>query len=637
MTGIAGIVVNTPDIKPSPPLYDRIVEGIRYRGPDGLVQWQDDAAVLVHAHLATVPNPTHTLEDASTHLKCTGDIRLDNRAEIAALCGMDSQTIASDVQLVIAAYIKFGPACCTHLIGDFAFAIWDSATSQLFCARDPFGVRPFFYCAEADYFSFASDEGALGALSSDPGDDIYIASFLAGIVEYGPETRHPGISRLLGGHWLMWSPDGVEISRYWELTPAEITGDDPAATFRTLFEQAVEDRLYGTKAIAPFLSGGMDSSSIAIVASELRKKAGLPALDTFSFVYPAGSEMDESPYIDAVLEAGIFVPHKQLIENHAPLGGIAEMTEDQKGLTIAAGMTKSRQLYFIAERAGAKVVLDGHGGDEVVGYGSFRLVDLAKQGKWLRLIPLIHTHCNLFSNNTLKTWLDLFQIHGPKTKVGRFIRKTLTRTYRTIYPSDQNNLPAFVEILDKGLIEKTNLLECYNKSASMPAEALEDEVAFNRWPIFSNIMQSSFETLDKASAVAGVEARYPFFDTRLAAYCIGLPASEKLRFGQTRSILRRALKGLLPDKVRLRQTKTSFHPEIVAGLIGHHEDVLVEMMRDPHNILAPYINVSELHKLVDELKQDPADFGGGAATFLWRLSSFYIWRKSALKPKSDLG
>lgn len=629
MTGIAGIIVTAPDLKPSPPIYDRIVEGIRYRGPDGLVQWQDDAAFLVHAHLATVPNPTHTLEDASAHLRCTGDIRLDNRAEIAALCGMGDQSAVSDVQLVIAAYTKFGPTCCEHFIGDFAFAIWDSTTSRLFCARDPFGVRPFFYRAEAGYFAFASDEAALGALSSDPGDDIYIANFLAGIVEYGPETRHSGISRLLGGHWLMWSPDGVEISQYWELTPTKTTGDDPATTFRILFEQAVADRLYGTQAVAPFLSGGMDSSSIAIVASDLRKQAGLPALDTFSFVYPTGSEMDESPYIDAVLEAGAFSPHKQLIEAHAPLGGVEDMIEDQKGPIVAAGMTKSRQLYFIARRAGTKVVLDGHGGDEVVGYGSFRLMDMARKGQWIRLFSLIHTHNKLFETSRLSSWLALYKSHGPKTKFARIILKLGNRLIYLRNPAPPSQGPIWQRILLADFLDRTDLPSRYNNLAVPSAEAYVDEALFNRWPVLSHMMQSSFEMLDKASAVAGVEARYPFFDVRLAAYCVGLPASERLRFGQTRSILRRALKGLLPDKVRLRQTKTSFHPEIIAGLINHHEDLLCDMERDPHNILAPYINNTELHKLIDRLRYDRVNFDGGDAHFLWLLCSFYIWRKSA--------
>jgi len=163
VTGIAGIVLNAPELKPSPPIFDRIVEGTRYRGPDGLVQWEDEVAFLVHAHLATVPHPTHTLENTGRHLRCTGDIRLDNRGEIAALCGIDDKSAVSDVQLVIAAYTKFGPACCAYFIGDFAFAIWDRSKSQLFCARDPFGIRPFFYRTEADHFAFASDEAALGA------------------------------------------------------------------------------------------------------------------------------------------------------------------------------------------------------------------------------------------------------------------------------------------------------------------------------------------------------------------------------------------------------------------------------------------------------------------------------------------
>lgn len=635
MTGIAGITINAPNLKPSQTVYDRIVEGIRYRGPDGMTQWQDGGAFLVHAHLDTVPQPAHTLDETPKILKCTGDIRLDNRAEIASLCDMDVQD-TSDVELVVAAYQKFGPSCCKHFFGDFAFAIWDNSKAQLFCARDPFGVRPFFYRNEDGVFSFASDEAALGARTSDLGDDVFVASFLAGFVEYDTETRHPGINRLLGGHWLLWSTDGIEISRYWELTPRKKEGDDPATTVRKLFEHAVEDRLYGTRAVAPFLSGGMDSSSIAIVASDLRQKAGLPALDTFSFVYPAGSEMDESPYIDAVLNAGDFNNHKHLMNNHAPLGGVEDMINDQKGPIIAAGMTKSRHLYFIAARAGSKVILDGHGGDEVVGYGSLRLIDMARKGQWFQLLPLIHTHSKLIGDSRLITLLDLYKTYAPKTRFTRIIKKLGNFLVRKFRATPLSSGPAWQSILSANFQAKTELIKRFNHHAVMPTEAIDDEIMFNRWPITSSMMQSSFEVLDKASAVAGVEPRYPFFDTRLVAFCLGLPSSEKLRFRETRSILRQALKGLLPDKIRLRQTKTSFHPEIVAGLMAHHEEVLSEMERDPQNILSPYINNTELQKLIDRLKENSVDFDGGDAMFLWRLCSFYLWRKSGLELKSDM-
>jgi len=624
VTGIAGSVGG-------PPNTEQLVEGIRKRGPDGLTEWQGGATFLVHAHLACVPEPTHTFKNHPTRFICTGDIRLDNRDEIAALCGQPST--ASDADLVVAAYEALGPPCCAHFIGDFAFAIWDNKRSELFCARDPFGIRPFYYRSDATNFVFASDEAALGACSSDLGNETFIADFLAGFVEYGAETRHLGIHRLLGGHWLLWSPKGLQIKRYWELIPKAYTSDDPAGTFRTLFEKAVSDRLYGTSATAAFLSGGLDSSSIAAVATQLRQKADLPALKTFSFVYPRGSEMDESPYIDAVLEADQFAPHKEPVKDHAPLGGIEDMIHDQHGPIIAAGMAKSRRLYHVAANAGAKVILDGHGGDEVVGYGSYRLIELAKSGRWLRLLPVLHTHCNLIGDSRLLTALELFKTYGPKHKPARILRKlgnSLAKRRRT---QDTMKNPAWQRVLSEEFRTRVDLVQRHNRLAILPPDARMNETNFNIWPILSPMMQSSFEVLDKASAVAGVEARYPFFDVRLVAYCVGLPSSEKLRFGQTRSILRRALKGVLPDKVRLRQTKTSFHLEIVAGLRNHHEDILEEMKCDPHNILAPYVNVPALHSLIDQLKYKGPEFDGGDAIFLWRLGSFYIWRKSLWRQK----
>lgn len=627
MTGIAGNVGGPPEI-------NQLVEGVRYRGPDGLTKWQDRTTFLVHAHLACVPEPTHTLKDNRARFICTGDIRLDNRDEIAALCGATGT--ATDADLVVAAYDALGPACCAHFIGDFTFAIWDSTTSELFCARDPFGVRPFYYRFDAPRFAFASDEAALGAQSSDLGDETFTADFLAGIVTYEAETRHPGIHRLLGGHWLLWSDGELQIARYWDLVPETDLPADPAGMFQTMFERAVSDRLYGTPETAAFLSGGLDSSSIATVAAQLRQTAAGPALKTFSFVYPSGSEMDESPFIDAVLKGGGFAPYKERVEDHAPLSSIGDLIRDQRGPIIAAGMAKSRRLYHVAKDGGAKVILDGHGGDEVVGYGSYRLIELAQSGHWLRLLPVLHTHCNLIGESRLASGLELFKTYGPAHKPARLLRKLLKRLTRLQQRQDSMKDPAWRRILSEDLRTRVDLLQRYNRFGVMPQEARASETGFNIWPVLSPMMQSSFEVLDKASAVAGVEARYPFFDTRLVAFCVGLPASEKLRFGETRSILRRALKGILPNNVRLRQSKTSFHTEIIAGLINHHEDILDEMKRDPHTILAPYINVPALHELIDQLKCKRLEFDGGDAMFLWRLSSFYMWRKSALGTEGDL-
>jgi len=156
--------------------------------------------------------------------------------------------------------------------------------------------------------------------------------------------------------------------------------------------------------------------------------------------------MDESPYIDAVLKEGDYAPHKHLIENHAPLGDMEGMLNDQNGLTVAPGMSKSRNLYKITAKQGVKTVLDGHGGDEVAGYGAYRMIDMARQGRWFGLMPLVHTHTALFGENKLATWLDLFRTYGPDTKFARIIRKTINRANRMLHPKGRQVPPAFIRV-----------------------------------------------------------------------------------------------------------------------------------------------------------------------------------------------
>jgi len=203
VSGIAGIVTTTSKICIESSTRNTLVSGIRYRGPDGLTEWSGDDAFLVHGHLASTPTPTHNLHEDAATLRGLGEVRLDNRAEVAQLCGLSDTPHIPDMDLVLKAYETFGPACCEKLLGDYAFAIWEPAAKTLFCARDPFGVRPFFYRENADSFSFASDERALGAELFEDQSDSSVAAYLAGIVDYSGDTRHPGIRRLLGGHALI--------------------------------------------------------------------------------------------------------------------------------------------------------------------------------------------------------------------------------------------------------------------------------------------------------------------------------------------------------------------------------------------------------------------------------------------------
>jgi len=311
------------------------------------------------------------------------------------------------------------------------------------------------------------------------------------------------------------------------------------------------------------LSGGLDSSSVASLAAR-HVAAPLPV---FSLVFGDAPGYDERRFIDAVLGQGGFAPHFVQAGDVAPFGALDEILQVQQDLFLAPNIAVGRRLYAAARGKGVKILLDGHGGDEVAPAGFGRLAQLARQGQWRKLwravpgtwAPRLRDFARLLRHH---------RVLGLGFRIAPAVRRRIDpeRHRRNLY--------------DTGLAARTGL---GTRQADFIAgrRASRYDPSMSHYETINSPLQShAFEILDRLAAAAGVEPRYPFWDKRLVEFSLSLPAEEFCDAGWGRLVLRRAMEGVLPDAVRWRRDKFDFTQKIAAAMVAHDAALIDSTLRD---------------------------------------------------------
>ncbi|MER9302676.1 lasso peptide isopeptide bond-forming cyclase [Mesorhizobium sp. M0293] len=627
MSGVAGILLRQR-LAPAVAAGDiqQMLARMRHRGPDGSSWWLDASIALGHAWLNTSdeagPGP-RTM--AGGRLAITADCRLDNRDELLARLGIRDQSVA-DAIVLMRAYLRWGEACTEHLQGDFAFAIWDGERQSLFCARDHFGVKPFYYHAADQRFCFASEIGPIlgvdgvGARVS----EHQISGFLAGLPDDPQSTPYSDIFSLPARHSLTVTAQQVVLRRYWQIEPSvRPLRSDAAEEFAHLFSQSVRNRMRGTSAVGAMLSGGLDSSSIACVAGLQNAAAGKPKLPTFSLIFDKGSPMDERPFIDAVLDQQQVDATLIPVGNYAPFAEFERVLEEQQGTFLAPGLTLTRGIYRTAGAKGIKVLLDGHGGDEVVSQGHGHLHELANAGRWMDLWREVRSASNTYGDSTLGLYFQFLALYGPAWRIARLrylANRALNRIRKTV------QMPrGWRDLINPDLARRTELVDRFHRAGYMPPGIQASDALSHRWILSNGYVPHAFEVLDKAAANFGVEPRYPFWDKPLVEFCLALPGEAKLSHGFGRYVLRRAMQGVLPAAVQWRRDKIDFTANLVNGMLRNHRDLLEQLLVSDAGRIAPYVNLPQVSAAYARLLRRPDQAAPLDVQYVWRSASLSLW------------
>ena len=610
MSAIVGIYNRTGQ-PVGPSCLKGMTDILAHRGPDGVGVWTSGPVGLGHRMLWTTPESLHELlpfADDTAGLTITADARIDNRDELLPLLGLpDGPTaLVSDSQVILAAYQKWGEDCPNHLLGDFAFAIWDEAIQKLFCARDHFGVKPFYYYLSDEMFAFATEIKALLTLPDVPQvlNEDRIGSYLASVFDETVSTFYQKIVRLPPAYCLTVSPQQIKLECYWKLDPSKniFLGSDEeyASQFRTIFNEAVKCRLRSVGPIGSFLSGGLDSSSIVCIArNEL--KAVPKELHTFSAIFSQTPECDESLYIKTVLDKGNIQSTFLDADNLSVVSELTEMLGYADEPFFGPGLYSKWALNRLVRQEGVRVMLDGHDGDTAVSHGFGYLSELAQAGQWFALMKQLRGLAISYQTSPwtlLRSYMNGYLVQ-PLTARFRGIglgRKVWHRLRNT----DRNNVAPEVPVWDICIepeFSKKFSLNERQRAWVQSTHSMTTEREDHYRGLTSPMQPLALETLDKAAAAFGIETRFPFWDKRLVEFCLALPPQQKLSQGWSRIVLRRAMAGVLPPEIQWRREKTDFTPAITRMLSGTDQARLRVMTERASVTSRRFVNTEKLMTL----------------------------------------
>ncbi len=606
---------------------DTMLDRIDHRGPDGRNAWCDDCVGLGHQQLQSTPEAAYDQQPyRDDGLVITADARLDNRADLFdALSITKSSAPVPDSHLLLEAYRKWGEHCVDHLVGAYAFVIWDGNTNSVFCVRDHFGVKPIYYYRGEDVFAVASEIKALLELSGVPGrlNETAVGDFLTGLSEDKTNTFYEKIRRLPPAHAMSVDTEKASTWQYWDLDPSrKITLHSDTAyvrRFRELFDQAVQCRLRTDDAVATTLSGGLDSSSITAVARDL-----LPSertLYTFSGVFEDLPDCDERDYIETLVQRD-GIESKYVFVDDIPI-----LTDIDRVLAYRddpVHNTMHHMKWTITKRAnecGIGVVLDGAHGDSAVGYGIGMLPQLARIGRPLQLRHELRSMSRVLDVSPrfllvkhVLPWL----VPDRVTQVYRRLRRRPIEEQR----ANPAIKPEFAQRI--GLRDRHRRFDDDGPVRKRSA---------SRWQyrsLMTGKLPAFLEANDVINAAFGVEPRYPFLDKRLVEFTLAVPPTQKLADGWTRMILRRALDDVLPLKIQWRPWKTMLNESFVNALESE-TDHLRNVVNDPGR-LDCYLEMEPLREAYDRFRDEP---NSRDARVLWKALSLSVWLEDVDVSASD--
>jgi asparagine synthase (glutamine-hydrolysing) len=541
MCGIAGCTGRHPE------LLQRMLDSIVHRGPDGSGTEVNDQISIGIRRLAVVDIETgqQPLYDAekSLALVVNGEIynapalrrELEGRGHVFA-------TDHSDSEVILHGYVEWGTDVVSHLVGMFAFALWDSERQHLFLARDRLGIKPLYYTSRNGTVLFASEIKAILQDESVPrraDPDVLHRFLLYRVHDADERTFFEGIKRLLPGHTMTVTPDGtVTTERYWN--PAlnlEFTGslsdDEYADEFAARYEAVMRRHLLSDVSVGVPLSGGLDSSGVACTLARLMADGGVDLhtdgdLHTFSALYP-GQWLDESAYVHEVERRVGSRPHYAYPKVDEFWDEVMTWMWFQEEPTIASAPYAYYCVYRIAKEH-VTVMLSGNGGDELLAgyipYFRTYLTSARRQG-----------HLVAGARELVMGW-DLYQ---------RYFLEAARQ--RLPFGSKPFGPRPFLRA-SSGELDRVH----YAASPNLNQRLADDVLKFST----PNLLRYE----DKNSMAFSIEARVPFLDHELVEFIFGLPIDQKIDGGWNRAVYRRALKGKIPEKIRRRRKKIGFsNPE----------------------------------------------------------------------------
>jgi asparagine synthase (glutamine-hydrolysing) len=513
----------------------------------------------------------------------------------------------TDTEVIIKAYEHWGEECLNRFNGMWSFAIWDTKTGKLFCARDRFGIKPFYYFFDGNRFIFGSEikQVILNDVGTDLDPDMIYKSFaITGYLVTSEHTFFKNVRILPHSHFLTIWQGKLKIERYYDLPvgnfeKSRMTFEDACERYRELFMDSVRLRMRSDVEVGSALSGGLDSSAIVMLAAGFTGNR----FKTFSSYYPIAPRFDERKWMQLVID-------RVKADGHFISAPVSTILNDLEKITWhhdypVPGSSPLAQYYVMqcAREKGAIVMLDGQGSDEITGgynHTFYRYyADMIRKARLLQFT---------------REYYDYLRFNDKGGPAGRIIKTLLAAAFSesTLYYYEARSKPrlltisplpkkAFIEIRDLNVSKLSNFL--YNL-------------------MMSTSIQSLLHYEDRNSMAHSVESRVPFLDYRLVEFAFSLPGHFKIHKNYGKYIHREALRNIVPPEIMQRKDKIGFAtPGEAYWMRGEMKEYIMDMLNSARFRNREIYN----HKLIDREFRKYFNGSNKNADMLWKVIALENW------------
>lgn len=622
MCGIAGVITLDGGVAPglgqSLAVMGRL---IAHRGPDGEGTWESPRGDVGFAHrrLSIIDLSDHGAQpmigEGGLVIVTNGEIYnyLELRDSLASRWRFTS---TSDTETILAAYAHHGDDCVDHLRGMFAFALWDERKRRLFCARDRFGIKPFYYVQVGQVLYFASEIKALLPFVPDiETDSGALAEYFTFQYCIGEHTLFRGIKQLLPGHALAVENGRIRVWRYWDVRydiDFGIKLDEASAQIAELVDDSIRVHLRSDVPVGSYLSGGIDSSLIAILAANHRGSLA----GAFHGKFTSHPGYDESAYAQTVAE-GIGVPLETIDITAGDFRDNISKVIYYLDQPVAGPGSFPQYMVSKLARERVKVVLGGQGGDEIFGGYARYLLAYFEQCIKAAIEGTYKDGNFIVTAESIIPNLGILQEYKPMVR--EFWREGLFGPLDERYFRLVDRSTDIQDEVDWTQLDKPRVFEDFK--AIFNRDNVQKEAYFDKMTHFDFkcLLPALLLVEDRMSMAHGLESRVPFLDHRLVEYVATIPADVKFKDGNMKHLLKKTFSGQVPDRILNRRDKMGFPVPLREWLSGDLEDMVTDIFSSDKARSRPYVNT---RAVLANLKE-----GQRYSRRLWGLLSLELWQR----------
>lgn len=583
MCGIAGILnFRSQSVPRLESRLEVMNELQRHRGPDGQGWWTHDRGHvgLAHRRLSIIDlseSGSQPMTDrAGNWIVFNGEVY--NYLELRRELGEENFASSSDTETILFAYRKWGADCVNHLRGMFAFAVWDDKQGTLFCARDRFGIKPFYYTIVDDVLYFASEAKALLPFVD------RIETDLDGFKDYltfqfclAGKTLFKGIRELPPAHTLVLKNGDVQVSRYWEVQ-YEPDYDHTAKYFeerlRAALHESIGMHLRSDVPVGAYVSGGLDSSAVASIAADLQPPATMMGF-TGKFS-EHGEEFDESRFARALAKWKGF---RELCETDISATDFVEnIRQVIYHMDYPAAGPGSFPQYMVSQLAAKhrKVVLGGQGGDEI--FGGYTRYLIAYFEQCLKGAIEGTTHSGNFIVTYESIIPNLVALRNYKPLLQEFWREGLFEPMDRRYFRLVNRAPSLSDEINWEALEPYSARGTFGQVFNGRNVRRESYFDLMTHFDFKTLLPALLQVEDRMSMAHGLESRVPLLDHPIVELAATIPADVKFKNGRMKHIFREVVRPHLPDEILSRQDKMGFPTPLSDWFAGEARDFVRDVL-----------------------------------------------------------